>query len=229
MPYPTYYIGCGTKFFYAGMMLDDVNVRVKLIDFGCATWEGGPAGSLVQTIQYRAPEVCLGLAWTYPCDMWSIGCIILELLEGQRVFDISGLTGSIPQHLAMMQRLSNMALPSHMVQRASHSLLYCMDRRSGRLLWPEVSGGGLMRDRCMDRELQVFRVMPLLQRIKHPTLYHMHDFLAAVLQLDPDCRITPSACLNCEWSVAAAIFDFLIIFDFLALWQCLNSIKTPLF
>ena len=48
-------------------------------------------------MQYRAPEVCLGLEWTFPCDMWSVGCILFELLEGERVFDVSGHTGSIPQ------------------------------------------------------------------------------------------------------------------------------------
>lgn len=31
----------------------------------------------------RAPEVILGLGWTYPCDMWSVGCIIVELLTGE--------------------------------------------------------------------------------------------------------------------------------------------------
>jgi hypothetical protein len=29
--------------------------------------------------------------------MWSVGCIIFELLDGERVFDVSGHTGSIPQ------------------------------------------------------------------------------------------------------------------------------------
>jgi len=31
------------------MTLGDAHARIKLIDFGCATWEGGPAGSLVST------------------------------------------------------------------------------------------------------------------------------------------------------------------------------------
>jgi dual-specificity kinase len=185
-------------------MLEDANVEVRLIDFGCATWEGGPPGSLVQTVQYRAPEVCVGLDWTFPCDMWSVGCIILELFEGDRVFDISGMTGSIPQHLAMMQQLTGLALPRHMIQRASSDLLYCTDRRNGCLLWPQVSGGDLMRDRCVDRELEVLRVVTLSQRINHPMLYQMRDFLSAVMQLDPDLRITPSAALNCEWCVSLA-------------------------
>ena len=32
-------------------------------------------------------QVLLGLEWSYPCDMWSVGCILLELLEGEITFD----------------------------------------------------------------------------------------------------------------------------------------------
>mmetsp|Transcript_35064 Transcript_35064/g.109575 ORF Transcript_35064/g.109575 Transcript_35064/m.109575 type:complete len:326 (+) Transcript_35064:84-1061(+) len=61
------------------MTLDDPNPRVKLIDFGAATWDEDDHGTIIQTRHYRAPEVVLGLPWTFPCDMWSIACIILEL------------------------------------------------------------------------------------------------------------------------------------------------------
>ena len=30
----------------------------------------------------RAPEVILGLGWSFPCDLWSMGCILIELLTG---------------------------------------------------------------------------------------------------------------------------------------------------
>ncbi|PGH19338.1 CMGC/SRPK protein kinase [Polytolypa hystricis UAMH7299] len=36
---------------------------------------------------YRAPEVLLGLAWEYPIDVWSIGVMILELMEGKNLFN----------------------------------------------------------------------------------------------------------------------------------------------
>lgn len=44
----------------------------------------------------------MGMDWTFPCDMWSIGCIVLELHEGRLTFD----THDTAQHLAMMERLS---------------------------------------------------------------------------------------------------------------------------
>ncbi|KAJ5562174.1 protein kinase [Penicillium sp. DV-2018c] len=36
---------------------------------------------------YRAPEVLLQLPWGFPVDIWSIGVMTLELLEGKNLFD----------------------------------------------------------------------------------------------------------------------------------------------
>ena len=38
---------------------------------------------MVSTRHYRAPEVILGLGWSYPADMWSLGCIFAELITGE--------------------------------------------------------------------------------------------------------------------------------------------------
>ena len=53
---------------------------IRLIDFGSATWETQYHSSVVSTRHYRAPEVILGMPWSYPCDSWSVGCILIELL-----------------------------------------------------------------------------------------------------------------------------------------------------
>ena len=36
---------------------------------------------------FRAPEVVLKLPWSFPADMWSIGCIFLEIHHGRMLFD----------------------------------------------------------------------------------------------------------------------------------------------
>ena len=41
----------------AGMSLDDDDPKVKLIDFGAATWNKDAKSSIIQTRHYRAPEV----------------------------------------------------------------------------------------------------------------------------------------------------------------------------
>nr|KJB06716.1 hypothetical protein B456_001G063800 [Gossypium raimondii]KJB06719.1 hypothetical protein B456_001G063800 [Gossypium raimondii] len=52
---------------------------IKVIDFGSTTYERQDQTYIVSTRHYRAPEVILGLGWSYPCDIWSVGCILVEL------------------------------------------------------------------------------------------------------------------------------------------------------
>ena len=57
------------------------DTRVKLIDFGSATFDWEHHSSVVSTRHYRPPEVILELGWAQPCDVWSTGCIIFELYQ----------------------------------------------------------------------------------------------------------------------------------------------------
>ncbi|KAL7222759.1 hypothetical protein ACSBR1_024457 [Camellia fascicularis] len=52
---------------------------IKVIDFGSTTYDRQDQSYIVSTRHYRAPEVILGLGWSYPCDVWSVGCILVEL------------------------------------------------------------------------------------------------------------------------------------------------------
>jgi dual-specificity kinase/CDC-like kinase len=47
--------------------------RIKVIDFGGATYDNEKKSSVVNTRQYRAPEVILGVGWSMPSDLWSVG------------------------------------------------------------------------------------------------------------------------------------------------------------
>lgn len=40
-----------------------------------------------------------GLGWSYPCDVWSIGCILVEFYTGEALFQ----THENLEHLAMME------------------------------------------------------------------------------------------------------------------------------
>ncbi|BGP46824.1 serine threonine protein kinase CMGC group [Rhodotorula kratochvilovae] len=74
---------------------------IQLIDFGSATFEGDYHATVVSTRHYRAPEIILCMGWSYPCDMWSIGCILVEFVTGEALFQ----THDNLEHLAMMEKV----------------------------------------------------------------------------------------------------------------------------
>ncbi|KAI9292758.1 kinase-like protein [Neoconidiobolus thromboides FSU 785] len=90
------------------------STEIKLIDFGSATFEDEFHSSIVSTRHYRAPEIILGMGWSYPCDLWSVGCILIELITGDAMFQ----THENLEHLAMMARALG-PLPKVMYERAS--------------------------------------------------------------------------------------------------------------
>ena len=60
--------------------------RFAVIDFGGATYDWEGKSSVINTRQYRAPEVVLGLSWSLESDVWSLGCILMELYTGELLF-----------------------------------------------------------------------------------------------------------------------------------------------
>eukprot|EP01060_Flectonema_neradi_P038856 TRINITY_DN8296_c0_g1_i1.p1 TRINITY_DN8296_c0_g1~~TRINITY_DN8296_c0_g1_i1.p1 ORF type:complete len:657 (+),score=91.24 TRINITY_DN8296_c0_g1_i1:578-2548(+) len=63
--------------------------RVRIADYGSARWVSKKYPTYqVQTREYRCPEVLLGSNNLTPrIDMWSLACIIFELLTGDYLFD----------------------------------------------------------------------------------------------------------------------------------------------
>lgn len=85
---------------------------IRLIDFGSATFENEYHSSVVSTRHYRAPEIILGLPWSYPCDLFSIGCILVEFYTGDALFQ----THDNLEHLAMMEVVMG-KMPPRMIER----------------------------------------------------------------------------------------------------------------
>ena len=62
----------GREVSYKGYSIPECT-RIKVIDFGGATYDNEKKSSVVNTRQYRAPEVILGVGWSMPSDLWSVG------------------------------------------------------------------------------------------------------------------------------------------------------------
>ena len=92
-----------------------LDTEIRLIDFGSATFEEEYHSSVVSTRHYRAPEIILGLGWSYPCDIWSIGCILVEFFTGDALFQ----THDNLEHLAMMESVCGSKIESRIIRQVS--------------------------------------------------------------------------------------------------------------
>lgn len=87
--------------------------QIKLIDFGGATYEDMRKSRIINTRQYRSPEVVLELGWSYPSDVWSAACCIAEISSGDLLFS----THDDLEHLHMVETAVE-PLPPHMRQKS---------------------------------------------------------------------------------------------------------------
>lgn len=65
------------------------STEIRLIDFGSAVIhkKGAKHSHLIQTRHYRAPEAIFSMEWSFSADIWSIGCILVEFVNGKMLFN----------------------------------------------------------------------------------------------------------------------------------------------
>jgi serine/threonine protein kinase len=72
------------------VLIDVKSMRFVLADFGLARYFSMPLKAYtheVVTLWYRAPEILLGQQrYAPPVDIWSLGCILAEMVTGQALF-----------------------------------------------------------------------------------------------------------------------------------------------
>jgi len=62
-------------------------VKTKISDLGNACWVDKHFTDDITTRQYRSPEVIVGAPYDTSTDIWSIACIVFELVTGDYLFD----------------------------------------------------------------------------------------------------------------------------------------------
>ncbi|THZ34536.1 serine/threonine protein kinase, CMGC family [Aureobasidium pullulans] len=82
-------------------------ISVKIADLGNACWVGHHFTNDIQTRQYRSPEVILGAKWGASTDVWSMACMVFELITGDYLFDPQSGTkyGKDDDHIAQVIEL----------------------------------------------------------------------------------------------------------------------------
>ncbi|XP_017851827.1 serine/threonine-protein kinase minibrain isoform X2 [Drosophila busckii] len=59
---------------------------IKIVDFGSSCQLGQRIYQYIQSRFYRSPEVLLGIQYDLAIDMWSLGCILVEMHTGEPLF-----------------------------------------------------------------------------------------------------------------------------------------------
>ncbi|KAI9637038.1 kinase-like domain-containing protein [Dioszegia hungarica] len=160
------------------------NTDIRLIDFGSATFEDEYHSSVVSTRHYRAPEIILGMNWSYPCDIYSIGCILVEFFTGDALFQ----THDNLEHLAMMEVVMG-KMSTRMVDKGKQKKPEFF--RGNKVDYPNPSVSKSSR--------RFVKGLKSLKDIIAPNSQHNKlflDLIVRMLDFDPEMRITVSQALN---------------------------------
>lgn len=171
---------------------------IKVIDFGSSCYEHQRVYTYIQSRFYRAPEVILGGRYGMPIDMWSLGCILAELLtgypllpgedEGDQLACMIELLGMPSQKLLDSSKrgknfVSSKGYPRYctVTTLPDGSVVLNGGRsRRGKLRGPPGSRDWVTALKGCDDPLFL-------------------DFLAQCLEWDPALRMTPSQALRHHW------------------------------
>ncbi|XP_071717693.1 cyclin-dependent kinase G-2-like [Rutidosis leptorrhynchoides] len=154
--------------------------ELKICDFGLARQYGSPLKPythLVVTLWYRAPELLLGTKlYSTAIDMWSLGCIMAELLSKQPLFN--GKT----EFDQLDKIFKTLGTPNEAI-------------------WPGYSKLPGVKVNFVKHQYNLLRrKFPATSFTGSPVLSDAgFDLLNKLLTYDPEKRITAEAALNHDW------------------------------
>jgi len=168
--------------------------RIKIIDFGSAVIHQPESGRkhnhLIQTLHYRAPEVVLNKEWDFSADIWSIGCILVELIYGRLLFNTRC---SIDHFNQMMQCIGTP--PPEILSNLDDKTWSKFFDEAGNLNMAEAKVSPFQ---CCELKtyFMEFRQKHCNDRIDDPRGYMLLDLCSKMLCWDPKQRITARQALN---------------------------------
>ncbi|XP_063727301.1 dual specificity tyrosine-phosphorylation-regulated kinase 4-like [Symsagittifera roscoffensis] len=152
---------------------------IKVIDVGSSCFVGKQVYTYIQSRFYRSPEVILGLEYSSPIDMWSLGCILAELYTGYPIFPGEN---EVEQLNCIMEIFG--VPPSSVLKDATRKKVFFDSRNSPRCL---TNSKGKKR-KPNNRTLE--------QSLKNCTNPDFVDFVRKCLNWDANERMNPQEALE---------------------------------
>lgn len=170
---------------------------VKIADLGNACWKHRHFTDYITTRQYRSPEAIIEHPYNQKVDIWSVACIVFELLTGDYLFDAkvdkNNLFTRDEDHLALMMELLNMeTIPGPLLSRGKLNMKYF--RRDGTLR--------------NIKELLFWSIEELLQEkfgMDTSHAYEIAAFMRPMLEMDPRIRCSAAQALRLKWIQDVAV------------------------
>lgn len=154
---------------------------IKVIDLGSASFINSKVYTYIQSRFYRAPEIILGVPYTYSIDMWSLGCILAELISGYPLFPGEDEKDQI----ALMMEVLDIP-PKSVLDKGSRSHLF-FEENGTPIITPNSEGKRRYPNtKCLEEVLE-----------NNDQLFLC--FIRKCLHWDSEKRITPEQALRDEW------------------------------
>lgn len=145
-------------------------IEIRIVDFGSSCFITDELTTYIQSKAYRSPEVMLGAAYDTKIDMWSLGCVIGEILNG----DILFMADDIPETLYKI-KLCTGEIP-----------------KEGKLADLYVNEDGTLKDDNFPSNIKTLKELALGDHL-------LYDFLKLLLRIDPTNRPSASEALAHPW------------------------------
>jgi dual specificity tyrosine-phosphorylation-regulated kinase 2/3/4 len=163
------------------LLAHPMHSEIKVIDFGSSCFEHEKVYTYIQSRFYRSPEVILGMSYGIPIDMWSLGCILAELLTGYPIFPGE----NEQEQLACIMEIFGPP-EKHLIEKSSRKKLFFDSMGKPRVT---VSSKGRRR-RPSSKTLQ--------QALKCDDDAFL-DFIQRCLRWDPERRLKPDEAMGHEF------------------------------
>lgn len=163
------------------LLCDPERGGVKIIDFGSSCYESEKVYTYIQSRFYRSPEVMLGMVYNKQIDIWSLGCIVSELITGRPLF----IGENEQEQIACIMEF--FGVPDRaMISRCSRRKVFFDSLGNPRPYKASSSKKRLPNSRTLARELKTNDGVLI-------------DFVSAFLEWNPRKRITASQALRHEF------------------------------